>query len=412
MIKRKLHIILLLSLAIVLLSVTLLEKKITSSSIYSCLTTQKSFVAGKRISIQFEGDLTNKPQLFIIHSFGKTILDCTIENRNLQFNLPMHYCNKSGLVSWYLIENSTEKAKGTFEILPNDTTKTNLESYLGPPSTLVGDNHFVMFVSIPTDSYDNPKSPNTLVTIKNQFLNTINSETKKTKDFISWQNIYAPNKSGIVSISANCNATSTKEYDAVIYPSIPTNFTISYKLNHEFADGNQITQLTTSTIKDRFGNTISDGTLVSFLITNKQNSVLTTFGTTIEGIATGKILHPEMENEYKITAYVNGICHSNLIQINYKSINPTINYYFSKNNREIIIGPIKSFMNQLIPDGIKVNLNIYHNNNFIETLVENSYKGKATFYLSPESYKEEKYSFEIETLGKIIKIPEKNVSNK
>lgn len=411
MIKRKLYIIILVSIALVLLSVTLLDNKPTTKNTFSCLTTQESFVAGKPITIEFKGNFANKPQLFIVHSLGRTLLDGVLKKDTIQFNLPENYTNKTGLVSWFLIENNEEKAKGNFQIVPNDETKTNLESYLGPPSTLAGDNHFVMFVTIPTDDFDNPKLENTNVTIKHQFLNSIANDNEKTKDFIAWTTIYAPTKSGIVLISASCNEALTKEFDAVIYPSIATDFTISYKRNHEFADGNQITKLTTSTLKDKFGNTVSDGTMVTFIIKNKENAILKTFGTTIEGIATGQILHPEKEQNYTIKAFVNGISKSNSIEIAYKSINPTVEFSFSKDNRTIIVGPIKSFMNQIVPDGIKVNLNIYHKDKLVETITENSNKGKAEFYLSPEFYKEKSYRFEIETLGKTIKTKEINVVN-
>ncbi len=151
--------------------------------------------------------------------------------------------------------------------------------------------------------------------------------------------------------------------------------------------------------------------MVTFIIKDNTNNVLKTFGTTIDGIATGQFLHPEKENTFQIKAYVNGICESSLISINYKSINPTIDYSFSKDNRTIIVGPIKSFMKQLVPDGIKVNLKIYDKDRLIETITENSYNGKAEFYLSPELYKEKNYSFKIETLGKTIKTNEINVYN-
>jgi hypothetical protein len=411
MIKRKLHIIIVVSIALVLLSVTLLDEKPTAKNTFSCVTNQENFVAGKPIAIEFKGSFENKPQLFIIHSYGKTLLEGVLKNDKIQFNLPENYTNKTGLVSWFLIENKEEKIKGNFQIVPNDETKTNLESYLGPSSTLAGDNHFMMFVTIPTDNYDNPKNENTDVAIKHQFLNSISTDNEKTKDFIAWKNIYAPTKSGTVLISATSNEALTKEFDAVIYPSIATDFTISYKRNHEFADGNQITKLTTSILKDKFGNTVSDGTMVTFIIKNKENAILKTFGTTIEGIATGQILHPEQENKYKVKAFVNGISKSNTIEIAYKSINPTIEFSFSKDNRTITTGPIKSFMNQIVPDGIKVNLNIYHKDKLVETITENSNEGKAEFYLSPEFYKEKNYRFEIETLGKTIKTKEINVAN-
>lgn len=411
MIRKKLQIIILVSITLVLLSVTLMDKKSTTKNDFICLTTQDIFVAGNPISINFKGSFENKPQLFIIHSYGRTLLDGVLKSDIIQFNLPKEYCSKTGFVSWSLIEKNEEKKKGNFRILPNKETKTNLESYLGPPSTLAGDNHYVMFVTIPTDNFDNPTLPNTDVILKHQFLNTISTNNVKTKDFIAWKNIYAPTKSGIILISGTCNEALTKEFDAVIYPSIATDFTIDYQRNHEFADGNQITKLTTSILKDKFGNTVSDGTMVIFIIKNKENTVLKTFGTTINGIATGEILHPEKENNYTVKAFVNGICKSNSIQIAYQSIHPSIEFSFSKDNRTITVGPIKSFMNQIVPDGIKVNLKIYRKNKLIETLTENSKKGKAEFYLSPEFFKEKSYRFQIETLGKIIKTKEINVAN-
>jgi hypothetical protein len=407
MIVRKLHILLLLVLTLVLLSVSYLDEKSASKNTYVCLTNQNNFIAGNPIRISFTGNSATKVQLYVIHSLGRTLLDGNFKNNKIAFDLPKVYCNKSGFVSWFLIENGEEKAHGNFTIVPNDSTKTTLESYLGPPSTLVGDNHYVMFVTIPTDDFDNPKIPNTAVSIRHQFLNTISTDIEKTKDFIAWKNVFAPKKSGIVLISAACNAAMTKEFDAVIYPSIATDFTISYQRNHEYADGNQITKLTTSILKDSFGNIVSDGTMVTFLIKNKENVHLKTFGTTISGIATGQLLHPEKENNYTVTAYVNGISKSNSLFIAYKPINPNITYHISKDERTITVGPINSFMNQLVPDGIKVNLKIYHNNHFVETLTENSNKGKVQFYLSPEMYKEKEYQFEIEMLGKTIKTVKK-----
>lgn len=141
--------------------------------------------------------------------------------------------------------------------------------------------------------------------------------------------------------------------------------------------------------------------------------VLKTFGTTLDGIATAKILHPDHQDVFIVKAFVTGIAESNNIAIDYKPINPIIEYKFSKDNRTILVGPLRSFMNQLAPDGIKVKLKIFHNNQLVETLTEGSSKGKATFNILFESFKENTYSFEISTLGKTQKIQErKYVSSK
>ncbi|WP_130735760.1 hypothetical protein [Flavobacterium sp. J27] len=408
--KQKIHILILNCIIFGLVAITMVATKTPTKKTLTCLTKQEQFVAGTPISIFFKGNLQT-PRLFLIHSFGKTILDGQIKNDTIQFTIPVSYTKKTGLVSWFLLENKEEIVKGSFSIIPNNTTRTHLESYLGPPSTLAGDNHFVMFVTIPTDDFDNPKASNTAVAIQHQFLKSIEKETVKTKNFIAWKNVQAPEKSGTVLIASQCHDALSKEFDAVIYPSIATDFNISYTRNHEFADGNQITIISTSPIKDKFGNMVSNGTLVSFLITNNQNMILKTFGTTINGIAEGQILHPEQENEYTVTAYINGISKSNSLQIKYLPITPTITYSFSNGNRTILVGPIKSFMDQLVPDGIKVNVNVYHDEKLIAQLTENSNRGMAKFQLPSEFYTEKTYSITIESLGKTIKINPFNVSN-
>ncbi|OXG06103.1 hypothetical protein B0A64_11975 [Flavobacterium araucananum] len=372
------------------------------------MTQQKTFIAGANIALDFKVNLSDQPKLFLIHSLGKTLLDGAIKNDKLTFILPKSYAKKSGRIDWFLIVNGDNKLQGNFEILPNNDTKTDIENYLGPPSTLVGDGHFVMYVTIPTDCFDNPKPENTPVIFRSQFLNAIRAQTVKTKDLIAWKIIDAPTKSGIVSVSAQCNATITKEFDAVIFPGIATNFTISFARNHHFADGNQITTLKTAVIKDKFGNVVSDGTMVSFVITTANNMVLKSFGTTINGVATAQILHPDHQDVYTVKAYVAGIAESNSIAVNYKPINPKIEFEFSKDNRTIIVGTLRSFMNQLVPDGIKVTLKVYHHNQLVATLQEDSVKGNAVFTISSEYYKEKKYSFEISTLGSIQKVEEKN----
>jgi hypothetical protein len=90
---------------------------------------------------------------------------------------------------------------------------------------------------------------------------------------------------------------------------------------------------------------------------------------------------------------------SNSLVINFKPVLSTFNYSFTNNNRTINVGPIKSFMNQIAPDGIKVVLKIYNQNTLVATLQEDTSKGMTTFELSQDFYTAKSYRFEIMTLG-------------
>jgi hypothetical protein len=55
-------------------------------------------------------------------------------------------------------------------------------------------------------------------------------------------------------------------------------------------------------------------------------------------------------------------------------------------------------MGQLVPDGIKVVLKIFHEDS-VSTLQERQLKGFANFDIPSDFYKEKNYHFEIQTLG-------------
>jgi hypothetical protein len=376
------------------------DKKVS----FELVSKTNKFIAGKSIELAFYSKSEKeKPQLYIVHSYGKTILEASFEKGNYIFKIPKNYIQKTGDVTWFLINKNETINSGTFEILPNDATKTVIENYLGPRTILAGGKEFTMMVTVPTDSLDNPKKDNTNVILKYQFLQKITNLSLKTKDFIAWYDIYSPTKSGKMLVSSECNKIETKEIETEIYPNLAKDFTISFTRNHEFADGNQISHFTTSLIKDQFGNIVSDGTMTTFIIKTKNNLILKTFGTTINGIASAQILHPDHQELYNVKAFVIGMAESNTLVINYKPVLSTFKYSFTNNNRTINVGPIKSFMNQIAPDGIKVVLKIYNQNMLVATLQEDTSKGMATFELSKDFYIAKSYRFEIMTLGIIKK---------
>ncbi|MFK7060708.1 hypothetical protein V3Q90_11345 [Flavobacterium oreochromis] len=367
---------------------------------YLCLNPIIKSEAGKKLYFQFIAP--DNSQLFINHSYGKTILSGKKKGHLLHFEIPEIYTKKTGNISWFLIHDEVVLLKGNTEIYPSIISQKPLESYLGPPSTLAGPPHFVMFVTIPSDIYDNPLPTNTSVNYKENFFDNIQNNIVLTKNLIAWKNIFAPTKSGKIFLSAMVKTSISKEFEAIIFPNIPTNFLINYSRRHSFADGNQITSLYTSIIKDKYGNLISDATQVNFLISSQNGTYLTTQGNTLNGIATAQILHPDHKENYKIKAFVDGMAESNVININYKEITAEIPYSFIR-NRYLQVGPIKSYMHQLIPDGITVTVKVYRKNKLVAEIIENTFKGISNFNFQEEEFRPDAYSFEISVLGKTIK---------
>ncbi len=360
------------------------------------LTQQKEFEAGTIINLAFR--TSGVTQLYCHSSYGNVMLNPNLELGNSFYTLPDFLSKKKGIIDYNLIIKGKILCSGSIHII-SATKHTILESYVGPPSISAGGHDFTMMVVIPTDEYDNPLADGIAATIKHQFLESIYVDEVVTKDFIFWKNIFSKETSGRFLISGEINNVSSKEYSIEIFPAQPTDFTIDYFRKHEYADGNQITTFSTSVIKDTYGNIASDGTLVDLVIKNKKGNILNAQGSTIKGIATIEVLHPDDEEIWTVSAYVSGMATSNTITLEYASITNEIPVQLSEQNRKISVGPLKSFMNQIIPDGAIVRLHISQQGNIIETKISTSRNGIVEFLLPEGFYKSGKYSFTIEALG-------------
>ena len=191
----------------------------------------------------------------------------------------------------------------------------------------------------------------------------------------------------------------SKEFTVEVYPSTATNFEIKYNRTHKYADGNQIIEFKTSEIKDAYNNTVSNGTIVNFLIQNKEGTQLQTQGSTNNGIARASILHPDKESSWTAQAFIYGVATSNTTNLSFEAVVKDFLVEFKDGNRKIKVGPLLSYMNQLIPDGAIVQLNIYKNNTLFETLRTTSRLGYAEFKLIKDQYPKGNYSFEIKAFG-------------
>jgi hypothetical protein len=381
----------------VVLATTVVISDNQDESSYTLTSNQTTSIAGDPLELSFSFKGSSDVSLYCSNSYGSIILNPNVNGNKLNFKIPVEISKKSGVLNWKLIAEKTE-VNGQIDIQPKPTIKT-IESYLGPPSIEAGGKDYTMLVVIPTDELDNPLADSTKIAIKHQFLANENASDVFTTHGFSYKNIYSETKSGRILISSECLDLNSKEYDVNVMPALPTNFKIEADRIHNYADGNQIATFKTSVIKDRYDNTISDGTFVAFFITNKVGYKAKTSGLTINGIATAKMIHPDHEDHWSIKAYVEGMANSEAITLDYKQAVSDFDVTFSEDKRTISVGPLKSFMNQRIPDGLQVKLLIYKNGQLEEELIESSFNGNAKFNLKTDRFPKAKYSLEVKVAG-------------
>jgi len=361
------------------------------------ITKEKIFTVGSIVVLKFTTTSNTAYKLYCTNSYGSSIINSEIKNDMVYFKIPSSISDKKGVLYWRVL-NTKKPLLGQLKIIAKEKP-ISMETYLGPPSIEAGGTDYTMMVVIPTDDLDNPLQQNTKVVIKHQFLTSQEKEIIYTKNLISYKNIFSTLKSGRMILSSESLNLNSKEYDVNIMPAIGSNFKIYSKRNHEYADGNQITTFFTSVIKDKNNNVISDGSFVEFFITNKKGNTLKTNGTTVNGVAYAKMIHPDYEENWKIKAYIIGIAESNVLEISYKKVIDTFKVIFSDNNRTLTIGPLKSFMNQMIPDGLQVKLSIYKKEKLLNEIFKTSKDGFVVFNINKNIYEHDNYNLKITTAG-------------
>ncbi|MBQ4914675.1 hypothetical protein J8L85_09535 [Maribacter sp. MMG018] len=384
------------------------KKEMDSSQIITSNPTVLPFkklnVAGDPIQLKFKDATNELAALIIENSLGTTVLKATKEENMFIFDVPKHITQKAGLCHWTLTENAQIKAKGSFNILPNPNNGTYIESYLGPRSITAVTSDFSMHVIAPTDAYDNPLSDGTKITSTYQFKDNISSNSITMKDLMGWKNIYAPQQAGRILVTATCNESNSKELTSIVYPGNAVDFTITYARNHDYADGNQTITFSSDIIKDVYGNVVSDGTLVNFVANNHKNIRLTANGTTLNGIAKARFIHPYEATEWKVKAYVTGAAQSKPISVSFIAAIKDYQITLTNDQRSISVENIQSFMDQIVPDGVPISMKLNdRQGEFVALLKETSRLGKAKFELSTEFYDAGEYSIETVVAGIVKK---------
>ncbi|SIQ42341.1 hypothetical protein [Maribacter ulvicola] len=362
----------------------------------------KNTIAGDAITFFFKTDAPNETyKLQIKNAYGSVLLKPnTNERENIEFNIPENFTRIAGPFHWKLVLKSEILEEGTHQIATNAQKATYVESYFGPRSITAGRNDFSMLTISPTDAYDNPLNNGTEITVKYQFLENIDELQITTDNFIAWYNVASTLKSGRILVTSECNGTTSKELATIVYPANAVNFSISASSAHTFADGNQIVTFVSDIIKDEYGNTVTNGTLVTFVIKNERNQYLYTVGTTINGVAEAKTLHPDQATTWEVQAFITGAAESNITTFKFKSAVKDYAVHFSKGNRNIDVGPFESFMKQLIPDGLLLQLDIYDaNGEFIDTKKTTSKNGVSTIFLGEHFLEDGDYTLKLTAAG-------------
>lgn len=336
---------------------------------------QEHYCAGDTIVLTFKTTKTTT-NLYISNSYGNTVLKPIVHTSNtISYHFPSFISEKTGWIDWSLTED-LKNHKGKFYIHPKKKV-SKIETYIGPPSLEAGYDDYAMLVAIPLDTFNNPLEKGTPITLEKSFLNQQDLKNIYFNGMIAYDLVDTKTKSGRLFMCVTCKNKTSKELSLEIYPNVPTNFKIKTHTVHNYADGNQLVKFTTSIIKDKYNNIVTNGSLVNFIVKNNNGNYFQTFGTTIHGIASAQLMHPDHAQTWNIQGFVDNISKSKKIALTFKSAVSNFEVNYNAIKKEINIGPFKSFMNQFIPDGLAVTIFIYRDTVLLKKINTQTEKGFA-----------------------------------
>ncbi|NNK12056.1 MAG: hypothetical protein HKP08_12000 [Flavobacteriaceae bacterium] len=357
----------------------------------SPLEIPETIIAGQDVVFRFKIKGESEPKLLLSNSMGKSILVGRREGEQLTFRLPAPYSRKTGLCRWFLVGDNTTFLSGELRIT-NAQAAALIETYLGPGNIYAGGADHSMLVSVPVDIYDNPLQDSTEIVINTELAGFRNSEPIATNKLISWQRFFSADEASRMFLSVASGESRSKELTVDIHPAIPTDFNISYARNHNFADGNQLVAFSTSVLRDVYDNVVSDGTTVTFLITNEVGIILKTQGSTINGIAKAGILHPERPGKWKVQGIVAGAAESPVVTFDFLPAIRSFQLDWDRKAQSIRVGPVSGFLDQIQPEGLKILVDLFDSQGnivgkFSEILSEGTASvNLSSFKLLPGSY--------------------------
>ena len=361
------------------------------------LTTKSTFQVGESIQLKFKTEASDL-KLLLASNLGTMLVSPETQQAIKTFKVPEAIRTSAGELNWVLIYNAVELQKGSIAIVADTSQIAAIESYLGPQRIAAGGNDYAQVTLIPTDRYDNVLPDHTELAFTTSFNSKTQTEKIEIQNSIAWKNIFSTKETGRIFHAAQLQDVSSKLQTIYVDANLAQDFNITVERVHHFADADQIAVLKTDVIKDRFGNTIPDGTLVNFLIKTDTGGILQATGNTLNGSATSQIKHPEQPQQWEIQAFITGIAASNIVPLSFSAALDTIPTAWNATENILTVGPLNGKLNQIVPEGTRVKL-VVENENQTYTLIQKTQTGTASFYLDPAVYQSGTYTFKVQVLG-------------
>lgn len=273
-----------------------------------------SVTAGQKFTIRLMGKdkLFDSPIYLMRHATWGTMIDTFGTDQTITVVDTL-----TGWVSTEVLYNGKIINQKAYHVFPLSAAMP-LDTYLGSKSVIANSQDWAMLTAIPTDTFGNLVRAQTPVRFELVRPNKlVENKQAFTNQGVAYQIITAQTKAGKTLGYVSVNQVKSKEKELLEVADIPVDFRIWSEDTTPFADGRQTFKIKTDVLKDRYGNTVPDGTLVLFECQDANNTLRQLNGYTLEGIATIVVQNPVSAGNLRIRASVNGGGKSNLFTVTF-----------------------------------------------------------------------------------------------
>lgn len=293
-----------------------------------------------------------------------------------EFLIPSKYTEIAGEAYLRLICNDQIVHSQEVGIIPGES-KHPIKTYTGPKSIWNQSKQRTMLVAIPRDTFGNVVEEGSVTKHNYNFpKQNIEKVKREVEDMVSYTRVVSPLQSGNILASVSDPKGSSAEQDIKVLASWPYRVELILVDHIPYADDRHYVEFKTNKLTDRIGAQIPDGTLVSLEISSDKGTYSVYKSLSIDGVAKFQIRNPSYKTFWKAKANIGNRVNSNTLKLYFDSPLKRIEYTYHSDKNQLEVGPLRSFLNQNLTDGMKVFLEIED-----QILSSQTVKGSAWFDL-------------------------------
>ena len=332
-------------------------------------------------------------------SYGMRVYAGVFASGRATITLRGEHTRQTGMIT-LIARAGAARGEGQVEIRPNPPADPVLP-IVGPRSVAADGEHETMALAVPFDDYGNPVAEGTPLTLRILHPgDQLEQQTLTVTHLLAWGWVSSSTRAGRAVVSAAVGDAHGPDttYDEV--PTWPAPFGLSASPPNLPADGRQLLTLRTDLIRDRFGNAMTDGTLVTFVVELAGSEPRFIPAYTVDGAAEAQLQAPIAPGTVTVRATLYGV-ESRPLTIRFAA-GPAVGTIAVKaqvNARDGFVtlsaGPLLGALNQFVPDGTPVEFTLAGPGGARQQLTALSETGRASIDLRLSDLPSGSYSVQV-----------------